>query len=160
MSTSTDRSADPLEQLLDLFVYAPIGLLSKGSESFPELVERGRAQARTAKIVGSFAIGAGNTRARQKLADAEQHFGEFLRIIADSASARTTRTTTPSSDAAASTSVDSVDDLIAGYDAMPASAIVKALAAIDPAGLDRIAAHEAAGRGRVTVLNRIRQLRG
>ena len=165
MSTSTDRSNDPIEHLLDLFVYAPIGLLAKGSESFPDLVERGRTQARTAKVVGSFALGAGNTKAREKLADAERQFGEFLRIVADSASVRSSGSAKESGAASSDVVADgvqdsSIDDLIDGYDSMPANAIVKLLSGLEPAGLDRVEAHETAGRSRVTILNRIRQLRG
>jgi hypothetical protein len=54
----------------------------------------------------------------------------------------------------------STDQLaLADYDSLPASAIVAKLDGLEPDELDAIEAHELLGRGRRTILGRIRQLR-
>lgn len=171
MATASDRSTDPLEQLLDMFVYAPIGLVVQGSESFPELVEKGRARAQTARVVGTFALGASNSRVRDALGQVESHLGEFLRIVATAASgspAGTTGRATPGStspspnpgDAGNADAPTGVDDLVPGYDDLSARVVIPMLAGLDPDALDRIAAHERGHRARKTVLHRLQQLRG
>ena len=51
----TDRKS-PIEQALDLFFYAPLGLLLNAEEVIPELVEKGRQQAAMARMFGQFAV--------------------------------------------------------------------------------------------------------
>lgn len=50
----------PLEQALDLFLYAPLGLALTAREELPRLVEKGRKQfndqATTARLMGEFAL--------------------------------------------------------------------------------------------------------
>jgi hypothetical protein len=164
MATTTDRSDDPLEQLLDLFVYAPIGLVVRGTESFPELVAKGRSKAQMARVVGTFALGAGNTKVREAIGQAESHLGEFLRIVATAASPSPAATGTgseapdhPDDSAAVS---DGIDDLVPGYDDLPAKAVLPLLTDLRPEALRRVGSHERSHRGRKTVLNRLQQLRG
>jgi hypothetical protein len=62
----SDQSS-PLDALLDLFVYAPVGLALLASEELPKLAARGRAQLggqlTVAKVVGQFAVGPGSPAA-------------------------------------------------------------------------------------------------
>ena len=164
-SSASDSASDPVEQLLNLLLYAPIGLISKGSEALPELVERGRTQASNARVVGQFALGATNAKARKSLTDAEAHLQAFLRIVTESARPSPTKSETPiASNAAfenptADSSVTGVDDLIENYDSLTAAKILPLLAPLLTEQLDRIENHELSQRARKTVLNRLRQLR-
>ncbi len=164
-SSASDSAVDPVEQLLNLFLYAPIGLLSKGSEALPELVERGRTQASNARVIGQFALGATNAKARKSLSDAEAHFQEFLRIVGESArpSSKASESSSSSSStkkATAEASVNhGVEDLIKDYDNLTAAQILPFLAPLGAEQLDRIETYEQSQRARKTVLNRLRQLR-
>jgi len=71
---------NPIEQALDVFVYAPLGFVFSAGELFPSLVEKGRSQLSVAKMVGQFAVQQGQTEAgkvfdkasKQALATLEQ----------------------------------------------------------------------------------------
>ena len=164
-SSASDSAVDPVEQLLNLFLYAPIGLFSKGSEAFPELVERGRTQASNARVIGQFALGATNAKARKSLSDAEAHFQEFLRIVGESARPSSTASESSSSSSsvekatAEASGNHGVEDLIENYDNLTAAQILPLLAPLGAEQLDRIETYEQSQRARKTVLNRLRQLR-
>jgi len=164
-SSASDSAVDPVEQLLNLFLYAPIGLLSKGSEALPDLAQRGRTQASNARVIGQFALGATNTKARQSLSEAEAHLQAFLRIVTESARPSPTKSEsadasrTAGNNATANASVTGVDDLIANYDSLTAAQILPLLAPLPAEQLDRIEIHEQSQRARKTVLSRLRQLR-
>ena len=164
-SSASDSAVDPVEQLLNLFLYAPIGLLSKGSEALPELVERGRTQASNARVIGQFALGATNAKARKSLSDAEAHFQEFLRIVGESArpSSKASESSSSSSSTTKATAEASVnhgvEDLIKDYDNLTAAQILPFLAPLGAEQLERIETYEQSQRARKTVLNRLRQLR-
>lgn len=51
-----EEQKDPVDQLVDLFVYAPVGLLYEYQEVLPKLVRRGKSQVQIAKIVGQLAL--------------------------------------------------------------------------------------------------------
>lgn len=52
----TDQAEDnPLEQLIELFVYAPIGMLYEYPEVLPQLIKKGRSQVQLAKFFGQMA---------------------------------------------------------------------------------------------------------
>lgn len=159
-SSTSDSAVDPVEQLLDLFLYAPIGLVAKGVDGLPDLVERGRSQAANARVVGQFALGATNAKARKSLADAESHLAAFLKIVADSA--RPTRSTTASSvpeEQSQPTATSSLDDIVEGYDDLTAAQVLPLLASLSDEQLERVESYEQSHRSRKTILNRIRQLR-
>ena len=164
-SSASDSAVDPVEQLLNLFLYAPIGLFSKGSEALPELVERGRTQASNARVIGQFALGATNAKARKSLSDAEAHFQEFLRIVGESArpSSKASESSSSSSSTTKATAEASVnhgvDDLVENYDNLTAAQILPFLAPLGAEQLERVETYEQSQRARKTVLNRLRQLR-
>ena len=164
-SSASDSAVDPVEQLLNLFLYAPIGLLSKGSEALPDLVQRGRTQSSNARVIGQFALSATNTKARQSLSDAEAHLQAFLRIVTESSRPSPTKTeskaasSTPKKKTTPKASVSSgVDDLIENYDSLTAQ-ILPLVSPLVAKQLDRVESYEQSQRARKTVLNRLRQLR-
>ena len=58
---------NPIEQALDVFVYAPLGLLFSARETIPELAERGRQYVAAARAMGEYAVGQGREQAGQTL---------------------------------------------------------------------------------------------
>ena len=167
-ASASDSAVDPVEQLLDLILYAPIGLVAKGIDSFPDLAKRGRTNATNARVIGQFALGATNAKARSAISDAEKHIAAFLAIVADSASPKrasspeTAEATSAPPSEAERTIVDesSVDDIVSGYDTLTAAQILPFLTALDQSQRDRVESYERSHRARKTVLNRLRQLQG
>lgn len=164
--STSDNAVDPVEQLLDLILYAPIGLVAKGIDSFPDLAKRGRTNAANARVIGQFALGATNTKARSAIADAEQHIAAFLAIVADSASPKRAsarqssddQTSSPAESANTSVHESSVDSVISGYDSLTAAQILPLLTELDHDQLEQVELYERSHRARKTVLNRLRQL--
>ena len=149
---------NPADQLLDMFVYAPVGLALDAIDNFPKYVERGRSQitlgrflARTVANKGSSAV---ESVADRIVSDAGQAIVDLFGIDL---------TPDPSTDADVETQPpppDTAPDLpIAEYDSQAAVQIVKLLPQLSLAELDEIEAHENAGRGRVTILRKVAQLR-
>lgn len=76
----------PLDQALDLFVYAPLGLALSARQELPRLAERGRAQAdaqvTVARMIGQFAVTMGRREAEKAVKDVgerlEEVLGDFL----------------------------------------------------------------------------------
>ena len=142
-----------VEAALDLLLYAPLGLAVGCTDLLPELAERGRNHVRNAQAIGKFAVDAGQKKVNEALTDGDSPVGDILRglgllpdrdpIVAD----RDTPAPAPGSGLP-----------IDGYDELPAAQIVPLLAALDPADLARVRAHEESGRARKTILSRIGQL--
>jgi len=178
---------DPAEQLLDVFVYAPLGLAMEAAELLPKLADKGRrrvgGKVTVARMVGELAVRQGQRRAEKLV----ERFREQQRA------ARTTGPTPgPSSagnghgpTATASSGRDSgvrpvpapasvpappgpqasptagVAELaIPGFDTLSASQVIPRLEGLSPEELDAIRLYEEAHRARKTVLTRIDQLRG
>lgn len=51
-----EQEQNPLDQLIDLFVYAPVGLLYEYQEVIPKLVKRGKSQVQIARVIGQIAV--------------------------------------------------------------------------------------------------------
>jgi hypothetical protein len=68
----TEDDKTPLEQAIDqamdAFVYAPIGLLLDGPELFPKLAEKGRNQVQVARMMGQMAVQMGQSEAEKRMA--------------------------------------------------------------------------------------------
>ena len=66
----------PVDQALDLFVYAPLGLLFSARQVIPELAEKGRqqlnAQVGMARLIGQYAVKQGTTEAEKALVKARE----------------------------------------------------------------------------------------
>jgi hypothetical protein len=70
MATMTEPRS-PVDQALDLFVFAPLGLALAVREELPRLIEKGRSrtdpQVALARMVGQLAVGTGQQEARKAL---------------------------------------------------------------------------------------------
>jgi hypothetical protein len=159
-------SKKPLEQALDLFFYAPLGLLFNAEEVIPNLIERGRQQATMAKMFGQMAVQQGQVEAAKAAARLQDQANGVVGQVA-SRSARPKRPTAPAAPEApapakaeeAAPSGPPVGSLaIHDYDSLSASQVVPRLAGLSKAELDAVRAYEAANRGRKTILSKIAQL--
>jgi len=67
----TTEERRPLDALLDLLVYAPVGFATSSRELMPELVAKGRqqvdSQVRLARMLGQFAVAFGKVEAKKRL---------------------------------------------------------------------------------------------
>jgi hypothetical protein len=70
---------DAVEQALDAFVYAPIGLLFDGPASFSRLVRNGRSQVTNARMMGQFAVQMGRTEVNKRAAELDGPMLDLLR---------------------------------------------------------------------------------
>lgn len=66
MPVVTDEKS-PIEQALDVLVYAPLGLVLSARELLPALAEKGRNQLGMAKMIGQFAAQQGQKEAEKTL---------------------------------------------------------------------------------------------
>jgi hypothetical protein len=176
----TDEEKTPVEQAVeqavDLFVYAPIGLLFEGASLLPQLVEKGRTQVSMARMIGKFAVDQGRTEATKvagRLQDQAAGVFDFLgdsvtplpadpprrpapAAPATSAQAAKPKRTAPSRNGA----VDATTLAIPDYDGLSASQVVNRLAGLSAAELANVQLYEAANRGRKTILSKVAQLQG
>lgn len=167
-----------LEQALDLFLYAPMGLALTAREELPRLVEKGRKQfseqVTTARVMGEYALQEG-----------QRDLGERTKKVSDAISGLTGRgrpapkpapapapppaPTAPAPSAGASpvppapvvpSAPRPSDDGLAipGYDSLAASQVVQRLAGLSSEELEAVRAYESATRGRKTILHRVDQL--
>lgn len=137
-----DRS--PFEVLLDLTVYAPLGLAVTARERLPDMIEKGRhflgTQVNSARVAG----GPDGGRATER-----------PQPVSEAGPAGPTDGPT---DATRSPAPSGAHLAIPGYDTLSASHVVQRLAGLSTAELEAVRAYEADTRGRRTILNRIAQL--
>lgn len=173
---------DPLDQAIDVLLYAPLGFALEARTLLPQMVDRGRQHVSMARTLGQFAVQQGQIEANKRLERAHVQASSILSdlglvpdeaVPARSRAARPPAARTP----AARTRADAVarepapatpgpvadgpavDDLaVAGYDSLAASQVIPRLKGLSVAELEDVRAYEAAGRGRKTILNRIAQL--
>ena len=176
------KRQDPAEQLLDLFVYAPLGLAMEAAELVPKLADKGRqrmgGKVTVARMVGEMAVRQGQRRAEklfERLRD-QQRDGRPPRPGPETtapanghgrrpgpASATRSRPGPRPAAAPAATpemSADVSELAIPGYDTLSASQVVPRLEGLSADELEAVRAYEEAHRARKTVLTRIDQLRG
>jgi hypothetical protein len=141
-----------LDEVLDLALYAPIGLALTVAEDLPGLIQKGRtrfaSQVGAARIIGRFAM----RSARRRIE------GMF-----DSSPEEATVTVLPRRPVVEAPTFrrdDAVDLAIANYDTLAASQVVARLPSLSRDELDIVEAHELAHKRRTTVLTRITQLKG
>jgi hypothetical protein len=73
-----ENDKSPVEQAIDLFVYAPLGLALDARELMPKFVERGRNQVTMARMIGKFAVSQGQVVAGKHLSTVEQQIQAAL----------------------------------------------------------------------------------
>jgi len=177
----------PLDQALELLVFAPIGLALTARDELPKLIERGRqqvsGQVAMAKMIGQFAVAQGQREAEKVVKQAGERLGDLglggkpapasspVSPVPSPASANghgaaptaSKPPKAPATPTAASTRTSAAspsDDHLAipGYDALSASQVVQRLAGLSAAELEAVRAYEAGNRGRKTILHRVSQL--
>lgn len=79
MTADKNPLEDAVEQALDAFVYAPIGLLFDGPARFPKLVRNGRNQVTNARMMGQFAVQMGRSEVEKLAAGADGPVVDLLR---------------------------------------------------------------------------------
>jgi hypothetical protein len=180
----TDASEQPqktpaeqaLDQALDVFVYAPIGLLFEGASLLPTLIEKGKSQVTMARMVGQFAVTTGRGEAMKRADGLREQAADLLARFAEvklpgqgngaaaptspaSAPAATPEPAEPAPAAVPSGPVADVASLaIPDYDGLSASHVVNRLAGLSADELETVRSYELAHRGRKTILSKIAQL--
>jgi hypothetical protein len=82
MNTVTEHK-NPIEQALDVFVFAPLGFLLSARQTIPELAEKGRQYASAAKMMGEFAIGQGRDQAEKAVRQAGDQASQTLSVVSN-----------------------------------------------------------------------------
>lgn len=103
MSDDKNPLEQAVDQAMDTFVYAPIGLLFDGPALFPKLVEKGRTQVQVARMMGQMAVQMGQSEAEKRVGKAGGQLRDTLAAAglvpqSPSAKARATPTTTTDDD--------------------------------------------------------------
>ncbi|MEZ5244307.1 MAG: hypothetical protein R2707_04355 [Acidimicrobiales bacterium] len=144
-----DRLAD---QVLDLLVYAPIGLALEARELIPKLADRGRGQVALTRLAGKVAGQRGQGEARKVIDQVIEVVGTVLAGDAGDP---------PITDEEVLDLTEEIDGLpIDGYDDLTAPQLLPFLSPLSGDDLDTVLRYEQAHRSRATVINRIRQLQG
>jgi hypothetical protein len=166
---------NPVEQALDVLLYAPIGLAFSARELLPSLVEKGKAQLGMAKMVGQFAAKQGQTEAEKLFEKASQQaIATFEHLAGATNGARANGRAATNGAAPKPTPVIDVEVVdtpatptsgpeaatlaIPDYDSLSASQVLPRLNGMSSDELEAVRAYEAAHRGRKTILNRAAQL--
>ena len=156
----------PLEQAVELAVYAPIGFALEARRLLPDFVEKGRQQVTMAKMVGQFAVTHGQNEAAKRMTkvqeQAEAILAEFgLRPLDEPVPEDLVAApaATPAAAPVAQSGAGASDLPISDYDSLAASQVIPRLDAMTAAERDAVEAYERAHRGRKTILGKIEQLR-
>ncbi len=164
-AVTEDKS--PVNQAVELVVFAPIGFALEARKLLPSFVERGRQQVQMAKMIGQFAVAQGQTEAKTRLGKAQEQAESVLdelglRPGAPAPSAPAVSTPPAASSAAPTprSSHASSGLAIADYDSLAASQVIPRLAGLEPAELEAVRAYETAHRGRKTILGKVAQIQG
>lgn len=145
--SDNDRLAD---QVLDIFVYAPIGLALEARELIPKLADHGRGQVALTRLASRFAGQRGQGEARRVLDQIIEVVGT---VIAGEAG------DPPITDEEVLDLTTDVSDLpIDDYDELSAPQLLPFLSPLSGDQLDTVLRYEQLHRSRATVINRIRQL--
>lgn len=146
--------SDKLRKTVDTLVYAPVGFLLTAVEDLPDMAAKGRdrleLQLRNAHVIGQFAVAHGQRRLKEYLDRPEP----APRPAPTEEAPPAPRAAPPPAAPAA------VDAAIPDYDTLSASQVVRRLDGLGSADLEAVYRHEAASRGRRTILHRAQQLLG
>jgi hypothetical protein len=186
-----DENKSPLDAVVELFVFAPLGLALTARDSLPDLIARGkqqwRSQSAMAKVMGEYAVGEAEKRARKRLdevtetltglgvlpterptparptaaartPDAADDAGGRGRGNGASSNTVSPNAVSPNGSATVPPRASSADLAIPGYDTLSASQVVQRLAGLAAAELEAVREYEIATRGRRTILSKIAQL--
>ena len=184
---AVNDSKSPLDRVVELFVYAPVGLALSARDLVPGLVERGRRQVDpqvgVARMVGQMAVSQGRSQAGKAVEHAvatAQATLEQLGVLdhaepvkgpGTASSASATSPPPPSTDepiaAPPAPPVPRAENgpaaaglAIPDYDSLSASQVLPRLSSLSHEELEAVRAYEHTHRGRKTILNKIAQLQG
>src|SRR5690349_18769418 len=101
MNTVSEHK-NPIEQALDVFVFAPLGFVLSARETIPALAEKGRQYAAAAKMMGEFAIGQGRDQAEKAVRQAGDQASQTLSVVSNLSGRRSAAPASPSRPAAPS----------------------------------------------------------
>jgi hypothetical protein len=155
----------PLERLLDLALYAPIGMYTALKEELPAFTKQGRQvvenRVMLARFIGQMAVQQGRREVDKRLAarrpPASRAVVDTVAHEATSAPPDGAATVAP----VAADEVPSADSLaISGYESLPAVNVVQRLATLTADEIEQIRRFEIANRGRRTILAKIDVLQG
>jgi hypothetical protein len=163
-ANGTGRGA--VGHVLDLFVFAPLGLLAESHTLVPKLAETGRqhvgSRVQLARMVGQFAVQQGRHQAAKVVAGwrADANGAEPAPAPApdpvvledDEAAVVGPAPLRPGADDGGITEEDLA---IPSYDSLAASQVVPRLGGLSPIELEAVRRYEEAHRGRRTVLGKI-----
>lgn len=170
-----DHPTSPLDRLVELAVYAPVGLAVTVSEELPSLVDKGRrrisSQVVLARMVGRFAVSRG-TREVERLASQAATWLDLLggpsgptapSVTPASGTDHPPRrpTASPNGNGARPVAADVPNEsqlAIPDYDSLSAPQVVKRLDGLVNGELEAVRRYEEAHRGRRTILSKITQL--
>jgi hypothetical protein len=79
----TPESKNPIDQLMELLVYAPVGLIYEYEDVLPQLVKRGRSQVQLAKVLGQMASQQGQQKAKQGQARVAKEGSSVDEMVSD-----------------------------------------------------------------------------
>lgn len=183
------KPSSPLDRVLDLAVYGPVGLAIAATKVLPRWVETGRRQVATqltmARAVGRLAVDQGSRQAgdvvRRVAEEAEGILvglglvpdagtdldATDVAVVADPVTGSTLGgspagapdLSASPSPGTAPTGLDAALLAIPGYDTLSASQVVQRLPGLTADELEAVRLHEVAGRSRKTVLLKVAQLR-
>lgn len=146
-------------RLMDLAVYAPLGLALEIRKIFPDLAERGRRQIRFTRTIGQAAVSRSGTEIRRRVAARQGGTRDDGDGGAAEAPTGAAPTAQPAAGADGRDTVPSPTDLaIADYDSLSAQHVVRLLDGLGADELERVRRYEDRTRGRRTILTRIAQL--
>ena len=165
---SDERSTPNLvRQLIDVALYAPIGLVYEYEEVVPKLVTRGRSQVQLARVLGQMAVRSGE--------GGRPGSGDVVNVVSMVAARAITELGSsvglaPPRDGSGPSepppAADRAEDKpirplpIAGYDDLNARQVIELVDDLTPEERERIEVHERANRNRKTVLAKIERARG
>jgi len=180
------ESASPVDRILDLALYAPVGLALTVLDDMPKWVEVGRRQVgarlSSARVIGRLAVDQGSRRSGEvmrRVAEQADNVMAGLGLTPDPATERSPGSVPernpgsvpdqldpdpmaplPSSPSPGSAPVnlDPAQLAIPGYDTLSASQVVQRLPGLSPEELEAVRLYELAGRARKTVLLKAAQL--
>lgn len=148
----------PLSHVLDVVLYAPIGLFTLAQRELPELIASGKTrvdnQITLAKFIGKMAVRQGTNEFKRRMQNAQDaRSAESIELppvtlvaISASSAQSVPRTAT------------ATDLPIEGYDSLAASHVVQRLSSLDGFELEAIRQYEESNRTRRTILGKIAQL--
>jgi hypothetical protein len=161
----------PLDQALEICVYAPLGFALEMRSLFPRFVERGRSQIVLARLIGKYTVRHGSSLAEGVVSQAAGQAQGALRRVgltgapasgpATPAGAPGARPAGPEPGPAAAPSEPPLDPAtlaIPDYDSLSASQVVPRLDGLTSDELEAVRTYEAGTRCRKTILNKIAQL--